>query len=84
MAGEFVSDIKQIRRRARAHMEQGPVTPWSAPERGSGDRARVKCAAASTSSRIDGLSCAKAVAELVTEDGVAESVVCGPGSTCIH
>jgi bacterioferritin len=26
MAGEFVSDIKQIRRRARAHMEQGSVT----------------------------------------------------------
>lgn len=26
MAGEFVSDIKEIRRRARAHIEQGPVT----------------------------------------------------------
>ena len=26
MAGEFVSDVKEIRRRARAHMEQGPVT----------------------------------------------------------
>ena len=26
MAGEFVTDVKEIRRRARAHMEQGPVT----------------------------------------------------------
>jgi bacterioferritin len=26
MAGEFVSDVKEIRRRARAHMQQGPVT----------------------------------------------------------
>ena len=26
MGGEFVSDVKEIRRRARAHMEQGPVT----------------------------------------------------------
>ena len=26
MPGEFVSDIKEIRRRARLHMEQGPVT----------------------------------------------------------
>ncbi|HEY7041978.1 MAG TPA: ferritin-like domain-containing protein [Methylomirabilota bacterium] len=26
MAGEFVSDVKEIRRRARAHLEQGPVT----------------------------------------------------------
>jgi bacterioferritin len=25
MAGEFVSDVKEIRRRARAHMQQGPV-----------------------------------------------------------
>ena len=26
MAGDFVSDIKEIRRRARAHVEQGPIT----------------------------------------------------------
>lgn len=26
MAGEFVTDVKEIRRRARAHVEQGPVT----------------------------------------------------------
>jgi bacterioferritin len=26
MAGEFVTDLKEIRRRARAHIEQGPVT----------------------------------------------------------
>ena len=26
MAGDFVSDIKEIRRRARAHIEQGPIT----------------------------------------------------------
>lgn len=26
MAGEFVNDIKEIRRRARAHIEQGPIT----------------------------------------------------------
>jgi bacterioferritin len=26
MAGEFVTDVKELRRRARAHMEQGPVT----------------------------------------------------------
>jgi hypothetical protein len=26
MAGEFVTDVKEMRRRARAHMEQGPVT----------------------------------------------------------
>jgi bacterioferritin len=26
MAGEFVSDIKEIRRRARSHIERGPVT----------------------------------------------------------
>ena len=26
MAGEFVSDVKEIRRRARAHIEQGPIT----------------------------------------------------------
>jgi len=26
MAGNFVSDIKEIRRRARAHIEQGPIT----------------------------------------------------------
>ena len=26
MAGEFISDMKEIRRRARAHIEQGPIT----------------------------------------------------------
>jgi bacterioferritin len=26
MAGDFVSDVKEIRRRARAHIEQGPIT----------------------------------------------------------
>jgi len=26
MAGEFVSDVEEIRRRARAHIEQGPIT----------------------------------------------------------
>jgi bacterioferritin len=26
MAGEFVSDVKEIRRRSRAHIEQGPIT----------------------------------------------------------
>src|SRR5258706_14168433 len=26
MAGDFVSDIKEIRRRARAHIDQGPIT----------------------------------------------------------
>ena len=26
MAGEFVTDIKEIRRRARAHIERGPIT----------------------------------------------------------
>ncbi|MGH7415077.1 MAG: ferritin-like domain-containing protein [Candidatus Rokuibacteriota bacterium] len=33
MGGEFVSDIKEIRRRARAHIEQGPITAGYKAER---------------------------------------------------
>jgi len=40
MAGEFVSDIKEIRRRARAHVEQGPIT---AHPRNSRVRRRASC-----------------------------------------
>jgi len=33
MAGEFVTDVKEIRRRARAHMEQGLIERLSEPKK---------------------------------------------------
>ena len=52
--GMFVSDVKELRRRARSHIEQGPSrlaigrprNGGAGPRRGAGDRFRLKTAEA--------------------------------------